>query len=147
MEVSASMAWGIVGAIALQTLAIVFALIRWSFGRNLDTSDKTVSELKQKQEQHGNDITGLRTAVTELRGDLKQLLSALPEMKGTLQTMAKAFDETREKQSAFYRAELEKLAQLLRQDMTRVVTPDLPMRIEKLEERVRLLETPPKKRR
>lgn len=147
MEVSGSMAWGIVGAIALQTLAIIFALIRWSFGRNLDSSDKTVAELKRKQEEHGNSIAELRTAVTELKGDLKQLLSALPEMKGTLQTMAKAFDETREKQAAFYRAELEKLAQLLRQDMTRVVTPDLPMRLEKLEDRVRLLEDPKKRRR
>lgn len=140
------MAWGVVAAVGVQTLTLIFALVRWSFGRNLDSSDKTVAELKLKQEEHGKTISALQTALEVLQRDLRQLLSALPEMKGTLQEMARGFDETREKQAAFYRGELEKLAQLLRQDMTRVVTPDLPMRIEKLEERVRLLETPKKRR-
>ncbi len=130
----------VLGAIGLQTLGLVFALVKFSFGRNVKAEDDAREDLKKRVDAHEKDIASMQ-------GDLKTLVSTLPELKGMLGEMSRSFEQTRDKQAAFYRGELEKMEQLLRQDMTRAVSPDTGMRLTALEARITALEAPQSPRR
>lgn len=114
------------GLIVAETLGLLFLLIRGSFSRNVQNVDETLKTLNAKSEAH-------ERAVNDLKHDVKQLASIIPEVKGALSELTRATDQAREKQGAFYRSELERLEQTLRQDMTRAVSPDQQLRIHELE--------------
>jgi chromosome segregation ATPase len=135
----------IAAAVGLQALISIFALVRWSFSRNLQSEDHAKLEMRKKLETHDAKFEKLQSELGELKSSLGSLVTALPELKGALQEMARSFETTRDKQAQFYRQELEKLEQLLRQDMTRVVSPDLTMRVQRVEREVEALKA--KKRR
>lgn len=128
------------GLLGTNTVALIFGLVKWSFGRNLKNEDEAREKLEKRQDETDKALGEFRAQLQKVEGQLSNLANVLPELKGTLQEMARSFETTREKQAQFYRDELEKLEQLLRQDITRVATPELSQRVTHLETRLSVTE-------
>jgi len=141
------------GSISFASLAIGFFI--WSLKRNVQNEDnaKAASDRKQEtfdkslstsKEQHDKEMHALRSDMMnalhkyeldsrDSRTTLAGLAAALGELKGALSSLREAYDEGREKQAQFYRAELMKTEQTFRQELTRNLHPDLPERVGRLE--------------
>lgn len=141
------------GSISFASIAIGFFV--WSLKRNVQHEDNAKVTIDKRQEAfdkalstsketHEREIHALRSDMMtalhkyeldsrDSRTTLATLAAALGELKGALSSLREAYDEGREKQAAFYRAELLKTEQTMRQELTRNLHPDLPERVAKLE--------------
>lgn len=135
--------------------AIVVAVVKWSFGRNVQQADATVAalqlesakvraELTALKEKHDNELAQLERKLidaahksemesTSTSNKVAHLTTSIGELKGLTGSLGALLDQNRDKMSEFYRAELGKLEQNFRQELSRHIHPDLPERVTKLE--------------
>jgi chaperonin cofactor prefoldin len=125
-----------IGGGTLSIAALVVAFVQWSLRRNVENEDKTKERLETRVERIERSYEELKLQVVELKGEFRNLLTLTSELRGLLHEMKAAMEATRDKQAQFYREELAKVEQLLRQDMTRAIQPDLSRRVAELEERM-----------
>lgn len=136
-----------IGGGSVSVAALIIAFVQWSLKRNVDHEDVAKAELKTRVEAVEHKLEArvevvekahveLRTQFIELRGETRNLLTLVSELRGLMHEMKAAMETTRDKQAVFYREELAKMEQLLRQDMTRAVQPELGGRVAVLEEEV-----------
>lgn len=146
-----------IGGGSLSVAALVVSLVQWSLRRNVAHEDaakekleRRLTHVEQKMETRIETVEKsfgeLRTQFIELRGETRNLLTLVSELRGLIHEMRTAMDTARDKQANFYREELAKVEQLLRQDMTRAVQPSFALgsRVDALEAAVAALK--PKKR-
>lgn len=137
---------GVAGS-GVSLAAIIISLLQWSLKRNVghedkwrdDTSKEIVSlreELTKSREREAKrDIDA-----SEARGELRGVANNFGEMRGSINQIASALETGREKQAAFYREELQKVEQTMRQELSRHIHPELPEKVAKLETTVEKLE-------
>jgi len=160
------------GSISLA--AIVIAIVKWSLSRNVEHEDSVKVETKAELENHDKRLQEVRDTYTrelqdvrsemmmsshkaelsahDARTQLASLAGSFGELKGALLSLRESFEEGREKQAIFYRAELAKTENLFRQELTRStlemsrsVHPELPERLSRLELAVANLAPKPKR--
>lgn len=134
---------------------VVWKVVEWSFARNVKHEEDKSKKAETTSERHERELQELRASLMQhkaalaaemsasghkaemsaqdSRTQLTQLAGSLGEVKGSLLEMREAFEEGREKQAQFYRAELAKTEQQFRQELSRALHPDLPDRVSKLE--------------
>lgn len=136
-----------IGGGSISVAALVIAFVQWSLKRNVENEDIAKARLEARVESVEKKFEGrveamerslgeLRTQFVELKGEMRNLLSLTSELRGLMHEMKTSMEVTRDKQAAFYREELSKTEQLLRQDMTRAVQPELAGRVAALEDEV-----------
>lgn len=146
-----------IGGGSISVAALVVAFVQWSLKRNVAHEDSLKAELKQRLEQTApkadlSKVEGRMDAIerrheelklqfTELKGEVRNVLALVSELRGLMHEMKSAMETGRDKQAQFYREELMKMEQLLRQDMTRAVQPDLGPRVAELERALSTLRT------
>lgn len=140
---------------SISVAGIVTALVVWSLKRNVQHEDDgrkadrekmatLEKDLQAANARHEKDLQDLRTSISDVKHqneldarDVAQKVSTLTstvgELRGLIQNLSSNVENSREKMSAFYKAELEKTEQVFRQELSRVVHPDLHDRVVKLE--------------
>lgn len=135
--------------------AIVVAVVKWSFGRNVQQADATVAALQLEatktsdklaalEKKHDDELAVLERKLIdaahknemdarETSNKVSHLTTSIGELKGLTSSLGSLLDQNRDKMSEFYRAELSKLEQNFRQELSRHIHPDLPERVTKLE--------------
>jgi chromosome segregation ATPase len=131
METGTAMTLVGLGAPAITGLIVSF--VTWSLKRNVSHEDSwrqsTDNELRKLRERDAKrDIE-----ISELRGELRGLGNALGELRGSIHQLAGSLESNREKQAEFYREELQKVEQVMRQELSRHIHPELPEKVAKLE--------------
>lgn len=141
------------GSISVATIVVSFVV--WSLKRNVqheDDAKKNHGERIQKNEasitalekkldqsfaqlekrvsdvQHQNELDARDTATK-----VSNLTSSIGTLQGLVSGLASSVETSRDKMSSFYKAELEKMEQTFRNELSRAFHPDLPERVTKLE--------------
>ncbi len=130
------------GSISLA--AIVHGIIKWSLARNISHEDGAKAAFESRIKALESITADQAIKLSESIGGVSRMTETLGEIRGTLRELRSQWEETRDKQSAFYRSELEKLETAIRQELSRHIHPDLPERMAALEAAV---ETKPRKPR
>ena len=118
---------GVVGVL----IGLIPAVIQWSFGRNVKHEDEAKAKLRADHEALAEEVAELRSesnkSITELQkmvsdarhaAELQHrdvtaavagLTAAVGELKGIIGSLGATVEANRDKMSAFYKVELEKL--------------------------------------
>lgn len=129
-----------IGGGSISVAALIIAFVKWSLSRNVATEDKDKAKLEGRVEAQEKALNELRTQFVETRGEMRNIISIVSELRGLVQELKASMELGRDKQAQFYREELGKMEQLLRQDMTRAAQPELGGRVAELERAVAQLQ-------
>ena len=103
----------VIVAAAPGVFAVVWGIVKWSFGRNIKLEDDSKLKSEAKFEKLETEVRELKTAQAlasqEARQQLTTLAGTLGELKGALTGMRDAFEEGREKQAVYYQGEMAKV--------------------------------------
>lgn len=132
--------------VAPSLASIVMGIFTWSISRNVKREDDDNKKRDATLEEHSKELVQVRADLTamahknelsahDLRTQVGAISAGVGELKGSLLGLRASFEEGREKQASFYRAELGKLETSMRQELARHIQPDLPARVAALEAR------------
>lgn len=135
--------------------SIVMGIFAWSISRNVRREDEDNKRRDSMLDSHTKELTNVRQAMSDIAHknelsardvsmQVSSISASVGELKGAVTGLRVSFEDGREKQAAFYRTELAKLEQSLRQEMARHIQPDIPERVGALEA---LLESKSKRRK
>ena len=137
---------GVAGS-GVSLAAIIISLLQWSLKRNVGHEDKWRDDTSKEIASLRDELTKSREReakrdidASETRGELRGVANNFGEMRGSINQIAASLEAGREKQAAFYREELQKVEQTMRQELSRHIHPELPEKVAKLETSVEKLE-------
>lgn len=136
-----------VGLGAPTIIGIIIAIFKWSLGRNVEHEDnwkKDVTErlktLEDEKVKAAQDAIALRGEVRAATEGVGRLSGSVHELVGNVQHLQNTIRDSQ-------REELERIAQMLRQEFSRHIHPELPEKVAKLEATVSTLARQPVRRR
>lgn len=146
----------VVGLGAPTIVGLIIAVFKWSLSRNVKHDDdwrdkqdtwrsKVDDQLKElpsaewrrsvdeELRRQKDASTNQSMEFAKMRGEVQNAVTGIGGLQASLSQLMRAVEESRDKQAQFYREELQKAEQVMRQELSRHVHPDIPERVAALE--------------
>jgi len=121
--------------------ALLWKLFDWSIQRNVKKSDDENAKRDISLAAQAVEIIKLKEDLSNARNDVKNLNADISNVRVILTEIRDGLEKSRDKQSDFYRAEIIKLEQTLRGEISRAYNPEALMRVKELEKTVGEMKT------